>query len=243
MLRALQYGMLPSLFYSEDPWLDLKDYCGEYLKEEIQAEGLVRNIPAFVSFLELAALSNAEQISYSTIARDCGVTYKTVAEYYQILEDTLLGYFLEPWKKSKKRQSIQTRKFYFFDCGIPHILLGRRLSEKTHDFGKSFEHFLILETIAAMFYEKKIEKIHYWRSTSGYEVDLIINEEIGVEFKSGRIHPSDAKGLLALEEDLPLKKKWIVGQEVLPRIFENGIEVLPWQLYLERIRDPSLCSG
>ena len=110
LAERLQYGMLPPILFSDDPALDLKDYCGEYLKEEVQAEGLVRNLPSFTKFLEMAAFNNAELLNYSTVARDCGVSAKTVAEYYQILEDTLLGFHLEPFTKTSKRRATQTRK-------------------------------------------------------------------------------------------------------------------------------------
>lgn len=235
LLDRLQYGSLPPIVLGNDPWGDLKDYCGEYLKEEILAEGLVRNIPAFSRFLELSALSNSEQLSYAAIARDSGVSAKTVAEYFQILVDTLLGHFLEPYTRTVKRRSVMTAKFYYFDTGVPNILLRRRLSEKTGEFGKAFEHFLVLETIAAQSYGKALERLNYWRSSNGYEVDLLLNEEIAVEFKSGPIHLSHTKGIMALAEELPLKGRWIVGREARPRTLANGVEVLPWQEYLRRL--------
>lgn len=188
LLERLQFGGLPPMVLGSDPWDELKDYCGEYLKEEVLAEGLVRNIPAFSRFLELAALSNGEQLSYATIARDTGVSAKTVAEYFQILVDTLLGHLLEPFTRTVKRRSVMTPKFYYFDTGVANILLRRRLSEKTAEFGKAFEHFLVLETLAAQSYGKGIDRVNYWRSSSGLEVDLLINEDTAVEFKSGSIH-------------------------------------------------------
>ncbi len=106
LLDRLQFGGLPPIVLGTDPWTDLRDYCGEYLKEEVQAEGLVRNIPAFNRFLELSALSNGEQLSYAAIARDVGVSAKTVAEYFQILVDTLLGHFLEPFTRTVKRRPV-----------------------------------------------------------------------------------------------------------------------------------------
>jgi predicted AAA+ superfamily ATPase len=231
----LQHGSLPPIVFSSEPALDLRDYCGEYLKEEVQSEGLVRNLPSFTRFLEAAAFSNAELLSYAAVARDCGVSSKTVAEYYQILEDTLLGYTLDPFTKTRKRRAIQTKKFYYFDCGLTNTLLGRTIAPKTPEFGKSFEHFLVLETLAAMHYERIIERLHFWRSSNGQEVDLLINEETAVEFKSGQVHLPDCAGLLALSEELPLKHKWIVSRELEPRRLTNGIEVIPWQEYLRRI--------
>jgi predicted AAA+ superfamily ATPase len=234
--RVLQYGTIAPIYFSADPWDDLRDYCGEYLKEEIQSEGLARSIPGFNRFLESAALGNAELVSFAAIARDCGVGPKTAAEYFQILEDTLIGLFLEPWRKSKKRRPILSRKFYFFDCGVANFLLRRRISPKTPEYGKSFEQFLVLETFAARWYEKKIETLHFWRSASGYEVDLLIDDHTAVEFKSGTVHPGDAAGLLALSEEIKLKNLWIVSTEPVPRRLPKGIEVLPWREYLHRVK-------
>jgi uncharacterized protein len=235
--RLLQFGTLPPILFSDEPKTDLKDYCGEYLKEEVQSEGLVRNLPSFTKFLEMAAFSNSELLNFATVARDCGVSAKTVAEYYQILEDTLLGYFVEPFAKTKKRRAVTTRKFYYFDCGVSNSLLGRIVSAKTPEYGKSFEQFLVLETIAASFYASKVEKIQFWRSANGHEVDLLLNENIAVEFKSGKVHEQDCAGILALSEDVSLKHKWIVSLDSEPRKFSNGVEVLPWQMYLEKLDD------
>jgi len=232
----LQHGCLPPIVLSDEPERDLRDYCGEYLKEEIQAEGLVRNLPAFTRFLEAAALSNGELLSYSTAARDCGVALKTVREYFQILVDTLLGHFLEPWTRTRKRRSILTPKFYFFDCGIPNTLLGRRLSPKTPEYGKAFEQFLILEAIAARDYDGKYERLSYWRSASGHEVDLFIDDHTACEFKTGTISSRDAAGILAFSEERRLRNRWIVGLEERTRKLEDGVLVLPWREFLDRIR-------
>jgi predicted AAA+ superfamily ATPase len=231
----IQHGCLPPIVFSDDPAADLRDYCGEYLREEIQAEGLVRNLPAFSRFLEQAALSNGGLVAYATIARECGVSAKTVQAYFQILEDTLLGVFVPPWTRSKKRRAILTPKFYFFDCGIPNTLLRRRLSAGTPEYGVAFEQLLVLETLAAAHYDRRIEDVRFWRAASGYEVDLLLNEDTAVEFKSGRVHPADAKGLRALREEMRLKRSWLVCTESAPRRLGEGIEALPWQVYLERV--------
>jgi len=234
--KRLQYGCLPPIVFSDDPAGDLKDYCGEYLKEEIQSEGYVRNLQSFARFLESASIANAEIISYTSQARDCGVASKTIKEYYQILIDTLLGYTLEAFTRTRKRRTITAPKFYFFDCAIPNTILGRILSPKTPEFGKAFEHYMILETIAAMCYDELISKLNYWRSSSGFEVDLLIDEQTAIEFKTGRVHIQDSKGLLALKDELPLKNMWIVSLENKSRHFENGVEVIHWKEYLLRLK-------
>ncbi len=175
---------------SDDPWGDLRDYCGEYLREEMQSEGLVRGVPAFSEFLELAALGNAKPVSYAPIALERGVSAKTMAEYFQILEDTLLGFFLEPYRRTRKRRPILTRKSYLFDCGVANVLLRRQVAPGTPEYGKSFEQFVVLETFAAMFYDRRIEELAFWRSASGYEVDLLIDRHTAIGVKSGRARPA-----------------------------------------------------
>ena len=236
LAERLQHGSLPPVVFSTDPERELRSYCGEYLKEEVQAEGLVRNLPAFARFLESAALANGELLSYASAARDCGVALKTVREYFQILVDTLLGHFLEPWTKSRKRRAILMPKFYFFDCGVPNTLLGRRLSPKTPEFGKAFEQMMVLEAMAARDYEGKLDRLTYWRSASGFEVDLLIDSHTACEFKTGTVSMRDAAGILALAEDLKLKNRWIVGLEERPRRLEAGVVVLPWREFVERLR-------
>jgi len=235
LAERLQNGCLPPIVFGDDPAHGLRDYCGEYLREEIQAEGAVRSIPSFTRFLEQAALSNGELVAYATIARDCGVSAKTVQSYFQILDDTLLGFFLQPWTRTAKRRAILTPKFYFFDCGIPNTLLRRSLSPGTPEFGKAFEQLMVLETYAAMHWARAIDDMRFWRSASGFEVDLLLNENTAIEFKSGRVHPQDANGLRALAEDMRVKRRWLVCTEAEPRRLDDGTEVLPWQSYLERV--------
>ena len=118
---------------------------------------------------------------------------------------------------------------------MANALLRRRITPGTPEYGKSFEQFIVLETFAAMFYDRRIEKLAVWRSASGYEVDLLIDRHTAVEVKSGRVHPTDCAGLLALSEDLKLKNRWIVCTETHARRLDNGIEVIPWRTYLERL--------
>ncbi len=236
LLQRLQHGCLPPVVFADDPADELRAYCGEYLREEIQAEGLVRSLATFTRFLEAAALANAQLVSYAPIASDCGVSAKTVQDYFQILEDTLLGFRLEPWTRTKKRRAILSPKFYFFDCGVPNVLLGRTLSRKTPEFGHAFEHAMVLETVAAAHYDRRFEKVRFWRSASGFEVDLLLDDHTAVEFKSGNVHDSDTVGLRALGEEMRLKRKWVVCTEPVARRLANGIEVLPWQEYLTRLR-------
>src|SRR2546427_8660318 len=111
-------GLLPPHFVSDDPADDIRSYVNDYLKEEIVAEGLVSNLPAFSEFLRVAALTSSELLNYTNVAREVGVSAKVVRGYFEILEDTLLGYRLRPWTRSAQRRLIQTEKFYFFDVGV-----------------------------------------------------------------------------------------------------------------------------
>ncbi len=117
---------------------------------------MTRNLPAFSRFLHSAAITNGMLLNYSTAAREVGVSVKTIREYYQILEDTLIGRLLLPWKKAKKRRLIETPKFFFFDTGIVSALLGRRsLTPGTREYGRAFEHFILQECRAYSHYSKK----------------------------------------------------------------------------------------
>jgi predicted AAA+ superfamily ATPase len=158
-----------------------------------------------------------------------------VQQYFHILDDTLLGVFLQPWTRTKKRRAILTPKFYFFDCGVPNTLLRRSLSPRTPEFGVAFEQLLVLEAMTASHYERRIEDVRFWRSAAGHEVDLLLNGHTAVEFKSGRVHAGDAAGLRALSEEMKLKRLWMVCTEPEPRRLGNGIDVVPWPLYLQRL--------
>jgi uncharacterized protein len=236
--RILNHGMIP-LHYTEDaPERSLRSYVLDYIEQEIHAEALTRNVPAFAKFLEAVAATHGRLINYSNIARDCGVTSKTVREYFQILEDTLLGHTLEPWRKKKNRRLIETAKFYLFDVGVVRALSGMRLiQEGTEEFGRAFEHFLIEEIRAWMAYEEKFLPHAYWRTSTGLEVDLIIGDlQLAIEFKSSRkVDDRDLKGLRALMEDQKVRKAIVVSQDSVIRKLQGDITVYPWQKFCEKL--------
>ena len=186
-----------------------------------------------LTFAELPHFDLRTRLQYGCLP-PIVVSATTVAEYFQILEDTLLGFFLDPLRRTTKRGPILTRKFYLFDA---NALLLRQVAPGTPECGKSFEQLLVLETFASMFYDRGIEELAFWRSAAGYEVDLVIDRHTAVEFKSGRAHAADCAGLLALAQELKLRQRWIVCTETHPRRLDNGIEVLPWQRYLERLSE------
>lgn len=142
LIKALDSGLIPSIYFSDAPFEDLEAYAGNYLKEEIAAEAIVRNVPAFSRFLTVAGLCNGRMINYADIASDAQVPRSTVQEYFQILRDTLLGDDLPAWRDSVRRKPIFTSKFYFFDIGVARYLQGRRgLEMRSPEFGKAFEAY------------------------------------------------------------------------------------------------------
>lgn len=211
----------------------------DYLKEEIQAESLTRNLPAFSRFLQSAAITNGMLLNYSNAARDSGVSVKTIRSYYEILEDTLLGRLLEPWKKQKNRKLIETAKFYFFDLGIVSALLKQNtLLPETPQYGRAFEHFIIQECWAHKHYSGKDYSMCFYKTKSGSEVDLILGDaEIAIEIKSSS-HVSDkAKGLKIFQSEHSCKQAYIVSREPFPRKVDKHITILPWKTFFEMLWD------
>ncbi|NQT69700.1 MAG: ATP-binding protein [Desulfobacteraceae bacterium] len=235
--KALNAGLLPSHYLSPDSELDLKAYVHDYLKEEIQAEALTRNLPAFSRFLQSAAVCNGMLLNYSNAARESGVSVKTIREYYQILEDTLIGRLLLPWKKAKKRRLIETAKFFFFDIGLVSALLGyKTLTPGTTEYGRAFEHFILQECWAYSHYSRLDFPITFWRSASGAEVDIILGDaDVAIEVKSSENVMERTKGLHLFCEEHKCRKSLIVSRDPLPRKLQSNISVLPWRVFCEML--------
>ncbi|MBI4802314.1 MAG: ATP-binding protein [Elusimicrobia bacterium] len=230
-------GLLPPHYLSPDPVEDIRGYVADYLKEEIAGEALVRNIPAFSEFLKVAAVTSSELLNYANVAREAGVSPKVVRGYFDILEDTYLGFRVHPWKKAENRRLIEAEKFYLFDLGVANYLCGRRPKQGTPEFGKSFEQYLLMELKAYQAYRNQELDIAFWRTASGFEVDFLLDDKLlALEIKAGkRIYEEDSRGLTALKEDGPVKKSLIVCLEREPRVLGNGIEVVPWELFVQRL--------
>lgn len=235
--KVIISGLLPSHIQSPDPTQDLRAYIADYLKEEIASEAAVQNIPAFSEFLRVAALCCGELINYTNIARDTGVSAKVVRGYYQILEDTLLGYRLKPWKKTPDRRLIETEKFYLFDVGVANYLARRKPQFSTPEFGMAFEHYILMEFKAYQAYIDPELQLHYWRTSTGIEVDFILGDmEVAVEIKaSKRINNTHCKGLRALAESHPLQRLILVSFEEEPRKLNGNIECLYWKDFLKQL--------
>jgi uncharacterized protein len=230
-------GLLPPHYLSPNPIEDIRAYVADYLKEEIAAEALTQNIPAFSEFLRVAAISSSELINYVNIGRETGVSHKVVRTYFDILEDTYLGFRVAPWKKSKNRRMITTEKFYLFDVGVTNYLARRAVQPGTPEFGKAFEQYILMELKAYQAYRNPDMPITFWRTATGREVDFILGDkEIAVEIKgSMRVHVGDIASLLALMEDGHVRECCIVCLEKEPRWIHNKIQVLPWRMFIERL--------
>ncbi len=238
LIKALNDGLLPRHYLSKTPKRLLQSYIGDYLKEEIAAEAITRNVPSFNRFLEVAAITNGEMVNFTNIARECSVSAPTVKSYFQILKDTLIGDFLPAYRKRAKRRVIGAPKFYFFDIGLVGTLNRRGKVEIGSElFGRAFEHFIFMEIRAHSSYSELFYPIHYWRTASGYEVDFILGDhEVAVEVKSVRqAHSGHFNGLKALQEDFKAKHRILVTLETKPRTTAQGIEILPWRVFLDRL--------
>jgi len=235
--RALNHGLLPLHYLSEDPLPQIQGYVGEYLKEEIAAEGLTRNIPAFHRFLEVAAFSNGEVVNYHNMAAECGVSDHTAKEYFHILEDTLIGSLVPAYRKRAKRRVILAPKFYYFDVGVANTLLRRGpILPRSESFGRAFEHFLFQELRAHRHYSGLEYPLTYWRTASQLEVDFILGEgEIAVEVKATElVLPHHLRGLRAFQEEHRPRRAIAVSLDPRPRLM-NGLTVMPWKMFLEEL--------
>ena len=213
----------------ENPKERLRGYVGIYLDEEIRQEALTRNLQSFSRFLEVAAQCDGEMLVYKNIAQDCGIDYRTVKEYFTILEDTLLGYLVPGFTSSRKRRAIAAPKFYLFDVGLANYLTHRgTLRPGSDDFGHAFEHFIIQEIIAYLGYNHVDERLTYWRTSGGYEVDAIIGEgRLAIEIKATEeVKSRHTHGLKAFSEDFPEARLIIVSLDKYRRKM-NGIDVIP----------------
>ncbi len=236
LIKALNYGTIPSVYLSDEPREDLIAYCGSYLKEEIYSESLVRRIDNFSRFLTTAALTNAELLNYHSVARDAEVAVKTVREYYEILQDTLIGTLVEPYKKTTTRKAISMGKFYFFDIGVSNILAQRSGIEPGNElFGKSFEHFIFCELNTYLHYSHDQRPLTFWRDQAKNEVDFIIGDELGIEVKGTTlVQEKHLKGLNLFTKEIPLKHKMIVSLDQSPRKI-GDVLILPWREFVNRL--------
>jgi predicted AAA+ superfamily ATPase len=216
--------MIPSHYLAQNPSRRLAAYIDIYLKEEIKEESLVRNLSAFHRFLEVAALTDGEIVNNNNIAQDCGVSASTVASYFDILEDTLIGYRIPAFRKVKKRRLMQAPRFYYFDIGVAnHLLQRKELIRGNAEYGHAFEHLVIQELYAWLHYTHSEEELTYWHTYTNIEVDAIIGDaRIAIEIKSvEEVLPRHLKGLKAFGEEYPESRRIIVSLDPINRRTDN----------------------
>jgi len=237
--RMLNHGYLPRIYLSARPQRLLNAYVADYLKEEVAAEALVRNLTVFAEFLNVAALSDTELVNFSTIARECGVSSHTIKEYFQILEDTLLGRWLPAYTKRPKRRVIAAPKFYFSDVGVVNHLARRGILRPGSElYGKAFENWVFHELSAHNAYSEAFARLSYWRLASGVEVDFVVNDlQVAIEAKAtARVTADHLKGLRNLAQDHPRAgQRVVVCLEPKARRTDDGILILPAREFCERL--------
>ncbi len=232
LFRAIERGLLPSVYFSDDPRADLRAYAGSYLQQEIIAEGATRNVPAFSRFLKVAALCNGTIVNFTNVANDAQVPRTTVYEYFEILKDTLILHELPAWRRSLRRKPLASSKYYFFDVGVVSELQGREFRPGTPEFGEAFETYIVHELRSYTDYVSA-GTLGYWRSTSGFEVDFILGEHTAIEVKAKEnVSAQELKSLRALAEEKKLKRYICVSLEPRTRIV-GGISLLPYRKFLD----------
>lgn len=245
LLAVLNWGALPSLITRTDDQAKieyLQSYVDTYLKEEIVAEQLVRNLPPFRRFLDVAAQMNGKIVNFSAIAREVGTTADTIKQYFSILEETHIGYCLPAYHASVRKQIVQAPKFYFFDCGVPRAILRTNegtLRDGTSAFGDAFEHFIFLELLRISSYERNRARFFYLKTKNGLEIDIIIdlpNRPLTlIEVKSSHnVHPEDLSRFAKLCEDFPNARSFCLSQDPIEKEI-HGVRVLPWRAGLRAV--------
>ncbi len=240
LLRAVNRGLIPAHYDSAHHRRALAGYVDDYLREEVFDEGLTRNAPAFARFFDALAFCHGELLNYSNVARDCGVSSKTVKEYFQILVDTLLGVFVEPFSRRRSRAVITSApRFYLFDVGVANHVARRRIEQTAgSDFGRSLEHFVLMELLAYRSYRERDFPVRFWRTKSGLECDFVLGRKgnVAIEVKGGRrVDRRELVGLRAFVEEHRPRKAIVVCNESAPRRTDDGIRILPWERFLERL--------
>ncbi len=239
LTRALKYGMLPLVYHQQDAQEILQSYIALYLHEEIQAEGLIRNLEGFSRFLEAISFSHASLLNVNNVARECSVKRKTVENYLEILEDLLLCYQIPIFAKKSKRQLIAHKKFYLFDSGIFATLRPKGILDRPEETdGAALEGIVAQHLQAWNDYSDNKNQISFWRTRAGLEVDFIVygDKKIwAIEVKNSRtITPNDLRGLQEFSKDYPMTKTILLyrGTE---KITNKGILCLPCEEFLKNI--------
>ena len=240
---AINWGTLPSIYGFDDNEAKsryLRAYADTYLREEIIVEQVVRRLPPFRRFLEVAAQANSEIVNYSRIARDIDSDATSVKNYFQILDDTLIGFFLEPHHRSVRKRQGKSPKFYFIDTGIVRALAGRLdvpTREGTFAYGRLFETFIINIIRSTLDYSGKQYRLSFIRTKDGAEIDLIVErggrETLLIEIKSSeRVDETMLRNLRSFAADIPNSRPIVLYRGKTKRRIA-GVDILPWQIGIE----------
>ena len=243
---TLRFGSLPevpSLEPSEKADF-LRAYVDTYFREEIVAEQIVRKMKPFRNFLQIAAQMNGKILNLNKIARDVGVDHVTVQNYFEVLEDTLVGFHLEPFSKSIRKRQRKASKFYYFDTGVTRALTRRLevpLEPGTSAYGETFEHFVVLEIKRLCDYLRPDWRLSFLRTKDDAEIDLILErpgmKTVAIEIKSAsRLMDPDAKtrSFMKLSSDLGPCETYLLSQDPIEQKIGNTW-CLPWQRGLEAL--------
>lgn len=237
LTKALNAGLIPRHYDANNYEILLAAYVGSYLEDEIIAETKIRNAQVFSQFLEKAAFSNGILLNYTNIAADCGVSSPVIKEYFNILNETMLGRFVEVFRKKPKRRVLSSPKFYFFDLGIVNFLLKRKnIVPGSEAYGSAFEHFIYHEIVTHSHYSGKNYPITFWRTTSQLEVDFVLGDhEVAIEVKStDNVQTRHLKGLKAFSDEYEVKHQIVVSNDPYPRQVGN-VTILPWPNFIVKL--------
>ncbi len=236
---SLIHGLVPLILQVEDKEEALEAYINLYLKEEVHAEGLVRNIAGFARFLEIMSFSHGQVLNYSEIARECQVKRHLVEEYTDILEDLLIAYKIGPFLKRAKRIMIKSSKFYYFDSSVFHTLRPKGLLDLPSETGgAALEGIVLHHLLAWIEYGKRRGTVYFWRTKSGNEVDFVVygdTDFFGIEVKHTKfIRKKDLNGLKAFKEDYPEAEVVLLylGDQ---RLTIDSIYCIPCTLFLKAL--------
>ena len=237
LIRAINHGLLPRFYVERNP-RNLDSYLNDYLETEIYNEAYVRDVVAFSRFFKALPYCHGELLNFNAIAQDCGVHHHTARSYFEILVDTLVGYLIYPFSRSTGRQTItRAPKFYLFDVGVAGRICDRSVSSTTgSEFGRAFEHFILMEIwMARSLLERRFE-IQYWRTKSGYEVDFVLGAgEIAIEVKSRLRRQSDLRPINAFVKDyMPRRAIVVVAENDSQKI--GNVEVVPYRRFIEELQ-------
>lgn len=236
---ALECGLLPLVFGADDKKKTLEAYAALYVREEVKAEGLVRNIGNFSRFLEAASFSHGSILNISNIARECQVERKVVESYVGILEDLMLSYRIPVFSKRAKRAMASHPKFYFFDAGLFQTFRPRGPLDRPEEIaGAALEGLVAQHLIAWNAYRGNKNSLFYWRTRGGSEIDFVLyGEEIfwAIEVKNAsRVNDQDLRPLLAFKEDYP-ECQAIFLYRGKDKLLKKGISCVPCEQFLVRL--------